>query len=168
MIHRIPIGLSADDIASVNEILQDPPMSGGAAGYELVDGEGTVAAQNFRDAGVHFINTTWPTSARVGAPYAPGVPVSVRDAVVGAVERGDLCTCGAACTDPECDTRAFAWARAYIEAYEKKAARAHPPKVTVRHAGEVRTFTPTLSMLTEPTPDAIRDGVIAKMRIKIT
>ena len=164
--------MSVTDTASVNEKLQDQPaISGGGAGYELVDGRevlGTVAAQNFRDAGLHFINTTWPTTARVRPPYTPGVPVSVRDAVVGAVARGDLCTCAAACTDPACDTRAFSWARAYIDAYDKKAASANPPKVMVRHAGEVRTFTPTLRMVTDPTPDAIRDGVIAKMQIKIT
>jgi hypothetical protein len=38
----------------------------------------------------------------------------------------------------------------------------------VRQGDDVHTFTPTLIMVTNPTPDEIRDGVIARMRIKMT
>ena len=174
MIHWIPAGLSASDTTSVNEILtHQPAISGGGEldYYELVDGGkvvATVAAKNFRDAGVHFINTTWDDTVRVREEYARGVPISVRDAVVDSVERGDMCTCASECTDPECDTRSFARAREYIRAYEKKAASTRPPRVVVRHGGDVRTFTPKLIMVSKPTPDTIRDGVIAKMQIRIT
>jgi hypothetical protein len=172
MIHWIPSKLSESEQDSVNEILQEQPsISGGGGGYELIDGDGevleTIATNNFKDAGVHFINTTWPTNT-VQKAYSPGVPVSVRNAVVDAVERGYLCTCAGTCSDPECDTRAFAWAHDYVQAYENKSVSGPPPQVRVRYNGEVRTFTPTFNMTTMPSPDEVRDGVIGKLRVKIT
>jgi hypothetical protein len=173
MIHWIPTGLSQADKASVSDALKEhTPISGGGGEYELVDSNGdvmsTVNAPTLRDAGVYFINTTWPDGIQVASPYVSGVPVSVRDAVVNAVEAGDLCTCPSKCTDTMCDPRAFKWAHEYVAAYEKKSIGTDPPEVMVRYGGEVHTFTPTLIMVSDPTPDAILDGVIAKMQIKVT
>lgn len=170
MIHWLPIRLSADDANAVREILPDPPTisGGGAEIYELMGRNGrvraSVPAANFRQAGVHFINTTWIPEDHA---YTPGVPIEVRHAVVDAVERRDMCTCTGECTDPECDARAMRWGAAYVRDYAQKAG-SPPPSVTVRHDGETRTFTPTLVMLDNPGPDAILDGVLGKMQIHMS
>ena len=171
MIHWIPTSLSPDDKIAVGDVGAQPPISGGGAEYELINSDGevldTVCAPTHRSAGVHFINKTWSDTPRFRT-HSLGVPVGVRDVVIDAVESGCFCTCASQCDDPGCDTRAFELARKYVAAYERKSVASHPPSVRVRHGGEVSTFTPTLKMIENPTVDDVRDGLVARMEIRVS
>ena len=174
MIHWVPTTLDQEDEDVVKQLLSaaPPSLEGGNTLnlYKMLqDGRvvDTVEMTTFRDAGVHFINKHWKRGP-VHTGYAHVVPVEIRDAVVKTVYTGDLCMCSTRkCTDPECDNLAIQKARDYIKSYQD-ATTSTPPKVVVKHADQVRTYTPTLTMLTQPTPGQIQDGVIAKLHIKGT
>jgi hypothetical protein len=178
----VPETMNDEDVEKARKILEgsDHKFQGGNVGmvYEHLDSEGNVLGKvtkpSIRDAAVYFINSVWEEDVPRpgGGFYKSTVPLGVRTSVVEAVHRGTMCSCGGStCSTPsDCDSRAFKWAQEYVDSYRKKMDGVDPPEVRVRGVGssQVSTFTPTVNPLESPTLDDVRDGVVAKMSIKVT
>jgi hypothetical protein len=179
----VPETMSDEDVEKARKILDqsETKFEGGAnvgKPYEHLDSGGNVLGKvtkpSTRDAAIYFINDAWEED--VPRPnsrfYKSTVPLGVRNSVVEAVHRGAMCSCtGSTCSNPsDCDSRAFKWAREYVESYQKKMDGVDPPEVRVRdvESSKVYTFTPTVKPLEAPTVDEVRDGVVAKMSIKMS
>lgn len=177
MFHWVPTTMNNQDTKEAKTILGGVTElgGGGVMGSEFehldVSGKvlGRVRSPSLRNAAVYFMNGAWdePVSAEFGPAY---IPLVVRNSVIQAVDRGVMCSCASPkCSDSGCDTRAFQWARDYLESYGSKSQGVSPPVVRVRMGGDaqVHTFTPTLKPLEHPSMDEIRDGVVAKLSVSM-
>jgi hypothetical protein len=178
MFHWVPTTMNAQDTKEAQGILGSAETSGLAGGGEKdtefthVDAGGTVLGRvrspSLRNAAVYFMNGAWdePVTTQFVQAY---IPLVVRNSVIDAVDGGFMCSCASAkCSDPGCDTRAFRWAREYLESYGSKSQGVPPPVVRVRGVdSRVHTFTPHLKPLEHPSLDEIRDGVVAKLSIQV-
>ena len=181
----VPETMSDEDVEKARKILEQSgtEFQGGQSEIECIVGKsferlysggnvvGKVVKPSIRDAAIYFINDVWEEDVPRNRVYKSTVPLGVRNSVVEAVHKGAMCSCGSTCSNPsQCDSRAFRWAREYVDSYQKKMDGLDPPEVRVRdvESSKVYTFTPTVKPLESPTMDEVRDGVVAKMTIKIT
>lgn len=172
-VHFLPVVLNEKDVKLVKALLDKhpPQLEGGYVQSKLnkyehlgINGKVLETKQfaTIKDAAVYFLTSR---KTRRGPNSSFVVPLAVRDAAVQAVQTGLFCTCSTAeCINSGCDKTGFISARRYVKQYAAKASNPNPTPIRVRdHEFKVTTFTPTLQMLPNPSPDDVRDGVLAKM-----
>lgn len=170
MIHWVPVSLSPSDKLKV-ESMVTVDLSGGfqsLSTYDLVDATGRVVdsttSSSLNDAGTHFL---MQNNKRVDPITMPFIPIDMRNAVLDSINQNVMCSCEHACTDPTCERRTAQHAQRYIQSYMQFAAQPSPSHVLVRHNDTVTKFTPTYVRV-DPSVDAVRDGVVARMRVDVS
>jgi len=170
MIHWVPVSLSPSEKLEI-ESKVSIDLSGGFQAlqtYELVNDSGHVLSSttspSLNDAGTYYLMKHNPRVDPISMPY---IPVEMRNAVLDSINQNVMCACVRECTNSECERRTVQHAQKYIQSYMQFAAQPSPSPVLVKHDGGITKFTPTYTQVT-PSVDAVRDGIVAQMRVEVS